>query len=283
MTTYPSQRRGPLAWLPRGVLLAAGLLACPLAHPARAADPGSWMDQATKLNSRVVSSQEAAKIGAKEKVDTRNKICVRRIRPAAATDWNADPTAIPFMLYQVNKRTELPIHVNNEGLDVAGDELFDHLVVYLTSHGSWGFNERETANMTTWLKRGGTLLLDDCYNKGSPFADCVAPEVAKMIPGAKPVMLLGSDKRVADAFSMIYPTPVPGQNIQLGRPWQFFMLDDRPAVFFTPNDDGCGWEVSNPPSASNPIGEGIGHGGDNLMRERFYQWITNWLMFVYSS
>ena len=36
------------------------------------------------------------------------------------------------------------------------------------------------------------------------------------------------------------------------------------------------------PAASNPIGEGIGHGGDNRERETMYQWATNFLMFAYT-
>jgi len=250
---------------------------------SRGAADDSWASRAGRLNSRSVSRDEASSLSTREEVDTRNKLSIRRIKPrSGVSDWNTDPTAIPFMLYQVNKRTGLPVHVDNEGLDVGSDELFSELVIYLTSHGGWAFNEKETENLSIWLKRGGTLLLDDCYNQGSPFVDSVAPEVGKMIPGAEPLPLLKSDKRVADVFAMIYPTPWPGTGLGLGRMWQFFTLDDRPAVFFSPNDDGCGWEVSTPPTASNPIGEGIGHGGDNAMRELFYKWITNWMMFVYT-
>lgn len=256
-----------------------GLAAAVLA--ASAAAPGeSWVKMAGELKSKeVVDIPDADG----EERDMRNKLCMRRIKPAAGvSDWNTDPTAIPFMLYQVNKRTKLPIYVDNEGLDVAGKDLFDHLVVYLTSHNSWSFNERETENLSKWLKRGGTLLLDDCYNRGSPFVDSVNPEVGKMIPGAEPIMLLKEDRRVNDAFKMVYETGTPGESLDYGRSWQYFLLDDRPTVFFTPNDDGCGWEISTPPTASNPIGEGIGHGGDNAAREFFYKWITNWMLFVYS-
>lgn len=264
------------------VHLIAVPLALALLDPLFAGE--SWVERASKLNSREISRDEAKDLRREEEQDTRNKLAMRRIKPAdkGVGDWNADPTAIPFVLYQVNKRTGLPVHINNDGLDVGGDELFENLVVYLTSHGSWSFNETETENLSKWLTRGGTLFLDDCYNRGSPFVDSVNPEVEKMIPGAKPIMLLRADPRVADAFKMIYPTAWPGENMKHGRPWQYFLCDDRPAVFFSPNDDGCGWEISTPPTASNPIGEGIGHGGDNRQRELFYQWVTNWMMFVHS-
>lgn len=233
------------------------------------------------LNSRKLSSREVQESKPQDR-DTRNKLSMRRIKPTSCkTDWNTDPTAIPFMLYQVHERTGLPVYVDNVGLEIARDELFEHVVVYLTSHNLWSFNERESENLAKWLKRGGTLLLDDCYSKGSPFSDCVIPEVAKMIEGAEPIMVLKDDPLVADAFKMIYQTRWPGENMY-GRYWQYYLLDDRPAVFFSPNDDGCRWEVSTPPTASNPIGEDVGHGGGNKKREIYYQLITNWMMFVYS-
>ncbi len=248
--------------------------------PARA---GSWTERAKKLASRELSMDEINEMDLDDYRDKRNKLTMRRIEPAdPGVDWDTDPTAIPFMLFQVNKRTGLPTYVNNDGLDLASDEIFECLSVYLTSHFSWSLNEKESENLAKWLKRGGTLLLDDCYNKGSPFTDSVQPEVGKLIPDAQGIILMENDAKLHDVFRMVYKMEWPGKSLDFMRPWQYFMLDDRPAVFFTPNDDGCGWEVSTPPTASNPIGEGIGHGGDNRGREMFYKWITNWMMFIYS-
>jgi hypothetical protein len=103
-----------------------------------------------------------------------------------------------------------------------------------------------------------------------------------VIPGAEPILMVKEDGKIKDTFRMIYATPWPGNAEFENRPWQYFQLDGRPAVFFSPNDEGCGWEVSTPPSASNPIGESIGHGGDNRQREVMYQWATNFVMFVYT-
>ena len=241
----------------------------------------SWAARAGQLNRREISVESARAREAGREEDKRNKIAMPRIRPAMqGVDWDTDPTAIPYVHYQINKRTELPVYVFNDGLDLASPVLFRYTVVYLTSHGRWSLNEKETANLALWLKRGGTLYLDDCYNRGSAFAETVRPEVGKLIPGADPVLLLKEDQHVADAFKMIYPTPWPGEADFENRPWQYVMLDGRPAVFFSPNDDGCSWEISTPPTASNPLGEGIGHGGDNTMREVSYQWAVNWMLFT---
>jgi hypothetical protein len=249
----------------------------------QAATAQSWAERASRLNSTEVSAADAASLSADDDRDVRNKICVRGIKPAMpGVDWNTDPTALPYMLYQVNKRTDLPTHNGKPGLDVATDELFEHTVIYLTAHTRWSFNDQETDNLKRWLERGGTLILDDCFNWGSPFTDDVRPEVGKMIPGSEPRMLLKDDPAVADAFKMAYPTPWPGEASFRNRSWQYFLQANRPAVLFSPNDDGCGWEVSAPPSASNPIGEPIGHGGDNRQREIMYQWATNLMLFIYT-
>ena len=238
-----------------------------------------WAERAGKMSRTEISAQKAAGRAAAETKERRNRIALRRIRPAmSSVDWDADPTAIPYLHYQIHERTSLPVYTDNDGLDVGSDELFEYTLVYLTSHGRWSFNEKETANLRRWLQRGGTLYLDDCYNRGSPFADCVRPEVAKLIAGAEPVWLLKDDPRVADVFRMVYRTFWPGE--QYTRPWLYYLLDDRPAVFFSPNDDGCAWEISTPPTASNPIGEGIGHGGDNRYREVVYQQAANWVLFA---
>lgn len=264
-------------------LIHAGAAIAGVVITSSLAPAGDWAQRAGRMNSKEISAGEAAARNARDDEDRRNKISVGRIQPAQPdVDWNADPTAVPYLLYQVNKRTDLPVFISNGGLDVSKDAVFEHTVLYLTSHRRWSLNERETDKVRLFLKRGGTLWLDDCYNRGSPFSDCVRPEVSKMIPSAEPLPLAKDDPKVADAFRMCYPTPWPGEAEFENRPWQYFVLDGRPAVFFSPNDDGCGWEVSTPPSASNPIGEGIGHGGDNRQREVMYQWATNFVLFVYT-
>lgn len=260
-------------------VLVAVLLMLPTAAQAQ-----SWSERASRLSSREISATDAQAKSADKQPDRRNKLCLRRIKPAMrGVDWDADPTAIPYVLYQVNKRTELPVRIDNDGLDLASDELFQETVIYLTSHTAWALNENELANLQRWLKRGGTLFLDDCYCRGSGFSESTPVEVARLMPGTTSVLLLATDPVVKDVFRMGYDTPWPGtiQGME-NRPWQYFMLDNRPAVFFSPNDDGCGWEISTPPTASNPIGEGIGHGGDNAARELFYQWATSWMLYVYA-
>ena len=267
---------------PRGeswlvLLCVAGLLAAP-------APGGSWAQRAGQMSRKEISASQAARRGGDKEKNRRNKISMRRIRPAMkSVDWDTDPTAIPSAMYQFTKRTDLPVYINNDGIDLATDEIFEYTVLYLTSHNAWSLNGKEVTNLSRFLRRGGTLFLDDCYLRGSAFGECAKPEVARLIPGSEPIILLKEDPRVSDAFRILYPTVWPGEAGDFeNRPWQYYLLDERPAVFFSPNDDGCGWEYSTPPTASNPLGEPIGHGGDNRQREVMFQWMTNLLLFFYT-
>src|SRR6187549_153725 len=95
----------------------------------------SWAERAAEMNRTELSASEAGKRASDEEKDKRNKLSMRLIKPALPTvDWNADPTALPYMLYQINKRIDLPVYVDTEGLDAASDKLFDCTVVYLTAH-----------------------------------------------------------------------------------------------------------------------------------------------------
>jgi hypothetical protein len=264
----------------RALLEAALVLALAGAVPAAAAP---WAERVEQMDRKALSAEEARQRAGAEEEQRRNRLSLRRVKPQAENaDWDVDPSAIPYVLYQVRKRTSLPTYVNNDGLALTSDELYDHTVIYLTGHNDFSFTKEEVENLRRWLKRGGTIMFDDCYNRGSAFGDAVRPQMAKVLPGATPEPLRRDDPRVEDVFRMAYTKHWPGRVSFENRTWSYYMLDGRPAVYFSPNDEGCAWEVSTPPSASNPIGEPIGHGPENRKREVYYQWATDWMLFAYT-
>ena len=116
----------------------------------------SWAERARQMNRTEISAAEAQKRSQQSDEDRRNKIRVRKIQPALpSVDWNTDPTSIPYMLYQINKRTELPVHIDTEGLNCGKEDIFQETVLYLTSHFRWTFNDNETANLALFLKQIG--------------------------------------------------------------------------------------------------------------------------------
>jgi hypothetical protein len=70
---------------------------------------------------------------------------------------------------------------------------------------------------------------------------------------------------------------------QFSRPFQAAYVRGRPAIIFCPNDYGCMWEISTPPTALNPLGggaHGLGYGGDDGTREIVYRFSINWLLYT---
>ena len=251
---------------------------------AASAFAGGWTDRAKQGNREIVSADELGKLNLEEPAERRGKVVIRRVKPHDPyIDWNTDPTAIPYLTYQFEQRTGLPTYTNNDGLNVATDEVFEYPLIYLTGHSGWQFTEDEADNLTNFVERGGTIFLDDCYIRRSSFTDSVGPESSKLIPGAELKPVVPDDPYTGEMFRLCYffePTRWPGGSQRLWNRWQYILHENRPAIIFTPNDDGCAWEVSSPPTASNPIGEGIGHGGDNNWRELCYQWATDWFLFA---
>ena len=256
-----------------------GLLCGPLPAPASA----DWLDAGS--NSPImVYDGKSDKDGDDEELDVRGKVTIRRINPQCYSDWNNDPTALPYLFYQLNRRLQekFPIYVDNQGIKLTGDEIFDYPLIYFTSHYPFTFNDEEVENLKKYIAQGGSLWLDDCTGSG-PFMDSVPVQVQRIAPGAETHLMLKSDPRFCDIFSMIYNLPaLPDKREDFRKPFQATLINGRPGVIFTPNDYGCDWEVSSPPTSMNPLGNPTHNAPSAKVqrwREQVYQISINWLFY----
>src|SRR3954468_5558132 len=104
-----------------------------LAAPAAAQD--DWLKKASKRDVAKFDGSAAAS-QADLKTDRRGKVVLRRLKPQCKSDWNTDPTALPYFFYQLRERTQgrYPIYLDNEGLEIGSKDIFDYPVIYFTSH-----------------------------------------------------------------------------------------------------------------------------------------------------
>jgi len=76
---------------------------------------------------------------------------------------------------------------------------------------------------------------------------------------------------------------MPKRKEQFMKPFQAAYLNGRPAILFCPNDYGCMWEVSSPPTALNPLGNPA-HDPPSPSaqhaREGIYQLCINWFFYA---
>ncbi|MCJ8331455.1 MAG: DUF4159 domain-containing protein [Lentisphaeria bacterium] len=245
---------------------------------------GSWLKKGvTKKVSEFDGRRK--KLSSEDKFDKRGKVTVRRIRPQCFSDWNTDPTALPYLFYQLRLRTgdESTWYADNSGLSLLDDEIFDYPILYFTSHYAFFFSDEEVENLKKYLKRGGTLWMDDCVGSG-PFMESVPQNVQRIAPGAE-MKLVTRTNEFSDLYTIVYQfSKLPDLfKEQFNRPFQAAMVRGRPAILFCPNDYGCRWEISTPPTALNPLGEGAHGMAGETQREAVYQFGINWLLYTLTN
>lgn len=252
--------------------------------PAGAIGQDNWLQKAA---TREVAKFDGTSTGGQEdvKTDRRGKVVIRRVRPQAKSDWNTDPTALPYFFYQLRERTQgkFPVYLDNEGLTLLGKEIFDYPIIYFTSHFPFQFTDDEVDNLKKFLARGGTLMLDDCTGSG-PFMDSVPPNVQRIVPGAEMKLMLKETKAFASLFDLVYKLDgLPELKEQFMQPFQCAYHKGRPAILVCPNDYGCYWEVASPPTALNPLGNAAHADSTPTVqkgREEVYQISINWLFYA---
>ncbi len=262
---------------------AVRLLVAALAGAALSA-PADWLQQAasrelTRFDGTNLERTDAAQ------PERRGKVVVRRVEPQCFSDWNNDPTALPYLFYQLRERTQgvFPAYVNNEGIRLTDSEIFDYPLLYFTSHHAFQFSEAEVENLQKFLARGGTLMLDDCTGSG-PYMDSVPANVQRIVPGAELELMLMDSEAYRDLFNIAFEvTRMPPLKEQFTMPFQVARYNGRPAIMICPNDYGCSWEISTPPTALNPLGDPA-HGpptpSAQLGREEVYRLSINWLFYA---
>ncbi len=254
-------------------------LALALALPARA----DWLTDAGRSPIKTFTGA-AASAKQEDQTERRGKVTVRRLKPKCYSDWNNDPTALPYYFYQLGLRTQgrFPCYMDNRGLDLASDEIFDYPIIYFTSHYPFTFSDEEIENLRKYLALGGTLWLDDCTGSG-PFMDSVPANLQRLVPGEESHLMLLSDPRFADIFNLVYKLRgYPKLKENFMKPFQATLCHGRPAILFCPNDYGCYWEVSSPPTALNPLGNPAHDNATPFAqnaREEVYQFSINWLFY----
>lgn len=267
--------------LTRGLSWLIGLM---LAASVPTATRADWMDDGAASPIQVYDGTTDSKAAADE-LDIRGKVTIRRINPQCYSDWNNDPTALPYLFYQMDRRLQgtFPIYVDNSGIKLTDDEIFDYPIIYFTSHYSFTFTDGEVENLQRHLAQGGSLWLDDCTGSG-PFMDSVPVHIQRIAPGSETHLMLQSDARFNDIFKMIYSLPgLPDKREDFRKPFQATLINGRPAIIFTPNDYGCDWEVSSPPTAMNPLGNPAHNAPSarvQAWREQVYQICINWLFYT---
>jgi len=174
-------------------------------------------------------------------------ITVTRLKYGGGGDWYNDPSAIPNLCREVNRRTEVKANEEQKIISVSDKELFDSPFIFLTGHGNIKFTDEEVVRLRRWLESGGFLYVDDDYGMDPSFRR----EMKRIFP-EKELVELPFDHEIYHIFYK-FPQGLPKIHKHEGKPPQGFGIfcGGRLAVFYTfETNISDGWanpEIHNDP------------------------------------
>lgn len=218
-------------------------------------------------------------------IRNRRRFVMREIK--FNSDWDCDPTAVPAMVDQFHKRTGMDAQALQPRKPLTFDdpELVDWPYIYMTAHNSFFLSDAERDGLRKFLDRGGFLHADDCLYGNNAFGPSFHGEMKRVYPEGefKPIeqcavvieTILKQKFGWAKTNERGLPQPL-GSN-----PFEGIVIDGYLRILYTPPDIGCCWEISSPPTPSNPLGTGM-HNLDMFggLREAAYRMGVNLVLYA---
>ncbi|MBN2070740.1 MAG: DUF4159 domain-containing protein [Candidatus Krumholzibacteriota bacterium] len=103
----------------------------------------------------------------------RSRTGVGRIKYGGGGDWYGDPSSIPNLLREFNKRTGIRTAANETVVSLLDPGLFSFPFLYMTGHGNISLDREEFVNLRGHLLAGGFLYADDNYGMDESFRSMV--------------------------------------------------------------------------------------------------------------
>jgi len=198
-------------------------------------------------------------------IRSRRRAVIREIR--FSTDWDCDPTAVPAMVDQFRRFTVMDAQafIPCKPLTFDSPDMLDYPFVYMSAHYAFKFSDAEAEGLRKYVERGGFIMADDCLY-GQTFGPAFAGEMQKIFPEAKLTEIGHKDPVGGLVLKQKFPfqageAGIP-RNFMNQNPWLGIFLGGNLGVLHTVQDIGCSWEISSPPTPSNPLGAGM-HGADS--------------------
>ena len=218
-------------------------------------------------------------------VRNRRRFVMREIR--FNSDWDCDPTAVPSMVDQFHKRTGMDAQALQPRKPLTFDDpdLVDWPYIYMTAHNSFCLSDAEKDGLRKYLDNGGFLHADDCLYGNNAFGPSFHGEMKRVYPEAdfNPIEQAGAV--IASLLKLKFSWPKTNErglpSVLGSNPFEGMVVDGHLRILYTPPDIGCMWEVSSPPTPSNPLGTGM-HNMDMFpgMREAGYRMGVNFILFA---
>ena len=161
-------------------------------------------------------------------------------------DWNCDPSAIPNLMTEINRRTNMTAEIKPKIVAADSEELLTlgakALFVYMTGHHNFHFTEKEVRNLRKYLLKGGSIWADNCFpGRRSRFDIAFRREMKRVMPD-RDFQTVSFEHPLFKIFHLFTEIP-KGMNYRNDR-IEMIKIDRREAVIYTLNDYGCLWETA---------------------------------------
>lgn len=156
-------------------------------------------------------------------------------------DWDPRPRAHKRLMSALELRTSVTTSYDRKVVRLSDPQLFNYPFLYLAGARSFEpFTDEERRRLRTFLKLGGTLVIDDVSgSETSPFDSQIREELANIIPEV-PLAKLPQDHVVFKSFYLLY-SPSGRKTVSPYLEGITFKDEDRTAVFYSRNDLGGAW------------------------------------------
>ncbi|MDP6114673.1 MAG: DUF4159 domain-containing protein [Planctomycetota bacterium] len=194
-------------------------------------------------------------------VRNRRRFVLREVK--FNSDWDCDPTAVPALVHQFKRLTGMDSQalVPRSPLTLESDSLTDWPFIYMTAHYAFNLNDHESKGLRRFIMNGGFLYADDCLY-GQTFGPAFEGEIQRVFPEFDWKTMEYSDPVYGMVYQQKYRSKAIHESgvprvIRNANPWSGLFIGGSVSVLYTPQDFGCHWEISSPPTPTNPLGAGM--------------------------
>ena len=110
-----------------------------------------------------------ARVTLSQETDPREPLAVARLRYGGGGDWYNDPSVIPNLSTEIEKRTGILLSKREAVVSAEEADLFQYPFLFMTGHGNVSFTDPEAKRLRLYLEAGGFLYADDDYGMDESF------------------------------------------------------------------------------------------------------------------
>lgn len=153
-------------------------------------------------------------------------------------DWYNDPTIIPNMMTEFEKRTGIKTNKEEIVLTLNDPTIFYYPFIFITGHENIFLNQDEQEFLRRYLWNGGFLYIDDDYGMD----ENIRRELSKVLPDNQ-LILIPNEHKIYNCFYK-FPEGLPKIHEHYEGPPKGYgiFINGRLAVFYTYNSNiSDGW------------------------------------------